>query len=61
MKPIVGHRVKITYDTKWSGVFRIIEVYDNTVVIDHPVHGRGGFFPDEYELIPLTKLEKALT
>jgi hypothetical protein len=59
--PVVGRRVRIEKNKRWEGVYIIEHVYENgIIVINHPVRGPGGFYPDECTLIPLSKLEKAL-
>lgn len=59
--PKVGQRVRITWGHGWDGIFPVFEVQeDGMVTIKHPSKGLGGFFPDDYEILPLTKLEKAL-
>lgn len=64
--PIVGQRVKIAHKDfpEWDGIFLITKVYKDKktkgIEIYHPIFGAGGFYPDSYTLIPLTKLEKAL-
>lgn len=65
--PKVGQRVRIkwskwTSPSIWDGIFPVVEVCEDNgmVTIKHPSNGLGGFFPDDYEILPLTKLEKAL-
>lgn len=59
--PIVGQRVEITGNPSWAGIHKVIEVYeDGMISIDHPYRGVGAFYPKEFTVLPLTKLEKAL-
>lgn len=63
---LVGRRVKIAKSWAWAGIYTVVESWTNevrggeTVVVKHSTGGNGSFFADEYELLPQTKLEKAL-
>lgn len=65
---LIGRRVKITWDTQksikhWDGVYTVTDYHydDEMICIEHPEYGLGGFYPSHYEILPLTKLEKALS
>ena len=63
---LIGRRVKINWDEQyrtdlyWDGIYTVVDEKDYMIYVRHPEHGLGGFYPESYEILPLTKLEKAL-